>query len=119
MPENPLNETSNQPPQLSRENLRSASIGKTNLSCLYQQSSTRKQISFMSGRSTTQQLLQLNEYISEFDRNLSTANGFLDMIKAYDPMWHTRLLYWLIKIRLLSGSKFVQSTYWRSGIGVP
>ena len=49
------------------------------------------QFGIMPGCSTTHQLLRLKK---------STAAVFLDISKAYDARWHTRLIYKLIKMNV-------------------
>ena len=59
------------------------------------------QFGFMSGCSTTHQLLRLTEYISSgFEMKQSTIATFLDISKAYDTTWHTGLVYKLIKMEV-------------------
>ncbi|GFT65806.1 putative RNA-directed DNA polymerase from transposon X-element [Trichonephila clavipes] len=51
--------------------------------------------------STSHQLLRVVEYIKDaIDRNQYTAAVFLDIQKAFDRVWHTGLLYKLIKYKI-------------------
>jgi len=56
------------------------------------------QAGFRKGRSTCDQVAALTTFIKNgFQQNLKTGAVFLDLIAAYDTVWHTGLLYKLSK----------------------
>ena len=60
-----------------------------------------EQFGFMGGCTTTHKLLRLMDSITErFRTRQTTVAVFLDITKAYDPTWHTGLIFKLIGIRL-------------------
>ncbi|GFT55590.1 probable RNA-directed DNA polymerase from transposon X-element [Trichonephila clavipes] len=62
---------------------------------------TPEQHGFRPRLSTSHQLLRVVEYIKDaIDRNQYTAAVFLDIQKAFDRVWHTGLLYKLIKYKI-------------------
>ncbi|GFX09274.1 probable RNA-directed DNA polymerase from transposon X-element [Trichonephila clavipes] len=62
---------------------------------------TPEQHGFCPRLSTSHQLLRVVEYIKDaIDRNQYTAAVFLDIQKAFDRVWHTGLLYKLIKFKI-------------------
>ncbi|GFS97291.1 RNA-directed DNA polymerase from mobile element jockey [Trichonephila clavipes] len=62
---------------------------------------TPEQHGFRPRLSTSHQLLRVVEYIKDAtDRNQYTAAVFLDIQKAFDRVWHTGLLYKLIKYKI-------------------
>ncbi|GFW21084.1 probable RNA-directed DNA polymerase from transposon X-element [Trichonephila clavipes] len=62
---------------------------------------TPEQHGFHPRLSTSHQLLRVVEYIKDaIDRNLYRAAVFLDIQKAFDKVWHTGLLFKLIKYKI-------------------
>ncbi|GFU56462.1 probable RNA-directed DNA polymerase from transposon X-element [Trichonephila clavipes] len=62
---------------------------------------TPEQHGFRPRLSTSHQLLRVVEYIKDaIDRNQYTAAVFLDIQKAFDRVWHTGLLFKLIKYKI-------------------
>ncbi|GFV07282.1 RNA-directed DNA polymerase from mobile element jockey [Trichonephila clavipes] len=62
---------------------------------------TPEQHGFRPRLSTSYQLLRVVEYIKDaIDRNQYTAAVFLDIQKAFDRVWHTGLLFKLIKYKI-------------------
>ena len=60
-----------------------------------------EQFGFMSGCSTTHQLLRLTAFVtSGFETKQSTVATLLDISKAYDTTWHTNLVYKLIAMQV-------------------
>jgi ribonuclease HI len=64
------------------------------------------QAGFRKGRSTTDHLVKLtNQIKKQFSRKKSTLATFFDVRKAYDSVWHSRLLYKLKNIGI-SGNMY-------------
>ena len=56
------------------------------------------QVGFRKGRKTCDQVAALTTFIKNgFQQNLKTGAVFLDLIAAYDTVWHNGLLYKLSK----------------------
>ncbi|GBP49624.1 RNA-directed DNA polymerase from mobile element jockey [Eumeta japonica] len=63
--------------------------------------SRQEQFGFCSGHSTTLQLARvLHHMAAEHNRGCRTVGILLDIEKAFDPVWHSGLLYKLINIQI-------------------
>ncbi|GFT59713.1 RNA-directed DNA polymerase from mobile element jockey [Trichonephila clavipes] len=73
---------------------------------------TPEQNGFRPRLSTSHQLLRVVEYIKDaIDRNQYSAAVFLDIQKAFDRVWHTGLLYKLIKYKIPPPLIFLLNSY--------
>jgi hypothetical protein len=58
------------------------------------------QFGFHAHHSMTLQCMRLADHVNlHFNNDISTAAVFLDIEKAFDTMWHPRLLYKLSKLQ--------------------
>jgi hypothetical protein len=70
------------------------------------------QFGFRADHSTTLQCMKLADYATlNFDNNMSTADVFLAIEKAFDTTWHSGLLYKLSELLLSSLTENVKSWY--------
>lgn len=60
-----------------------------------------EQFGFRSGHSTTHQLLRVTEYVATSFYNKRHAGAvFLDIAKAFDTVWHSGLIYKLVRTKM-------------------
>ena len=77
-------------------------IKRINVTYLEKYKILLKQSGFRPGDSCTNQLLSIaNEILSAFDDSHEVRGVFLDISKAFDRVWHERLLFKLHQKRIL------------------